>query len=98
MEYQNEKDYEGRKKLLMDNLYNTARMLHNAQCKHIEKLPSRVDSLFNIFTEIMDVLRQSKWINAYPTADDIKKAKKIAFEDGYHSGYTDGEDESDYID
>ena len=64
MKHQNEKDYEDRKKFIMDNIYDTVQTLHNAQYNHIEVLPTRVDCCINIFTEIMDVLRQSKWVNA----------------------------------
>ena len=48
--------------------------------------------------KVLRLLKNSKWINAYPTTNDIKDIKKTAYEDGYHSGYSDGEDESDYID
>lgn len=49
--------------------------------------------------DLANLLKQSKWINAYPTADDIKDIKKAAYEDGYHSGYSDGEDDAtDYFD
>ena len=52
-----------------------------------------------LLDRIRDLLQQSKWINAYPTVDDLKEAKKIAFEDDYNSGYNDGEDDAtDYLD
>ena len=45
--------------------------------------------------DVTDLLKQSKWIGAYPTENDINKTKLNAYADGYRTGYINGANDED---
>ena len=99
MEYQNEKEYNEELASVIAELQKRIELAREiVKLFGIEK---EVKALKKIMfaDEVLRLLKNSKWINAYPTTDDIKDIKKTAYEDGYHSGYSDGEDDAtDYLD
>ena len=96
MEYQNEKEYnEELASVIAEQEKNIELANKLVETFGIEK--GRVE--FEFANKVLRLLKNSKWINAYPTANDIKDIKKAAYENGYNSGYDDGEDDAtDYLD